>query len=183
MIKKICGSLFVGAFLLIVLIACGENVQSNEDTTTYETKPSLGLQASPEPTKYLQTIIQATDKIQITIAYITDELLNQYETFVEFSQHGDDPRGGGIAFASNVPVQNFRYIRINGAEIEFVVEYDIFSLETLLPETPFMVDWRALGSMVYGGFAFDDENGVTRYFAFNYAAMGDTAFRFREFAN
>lgn len=164
---------------MIALIACGENVQSNENATTYEAKPSLGL----EPTKYLQTTIQATDKIQITIAYITDELLNQYETFIEFSQHGGDPRGGGIAFVANVPVQNFRYIRISGAEIEFVVEYDIFLLETLLPEIPLMVDWRASGSMAYGGFAFDDENGATRYFAFNYAAMGDTAFRFREFEN
>jgi len=127
------------------------------------------------------TIIHVSDEISITISYVTDEFLAQYETFIEFSQHGGDPRRRGIAFVSNVLVKNFRYIRINGAEIMFIIEEDLFFLDELLPETPLLVDWIAMGSMAYGGFALEDENSVTRYFAFNYDAAGYTAFRFREF--
>jgi len=127
------------------------------------------------------TTIQATDVIQITISHVLDELLSQFDNFVEFSQHGGSPREHGIAFITNVSVNNFRYIRINGAEIMFIVEADLFALDNLQPNTPLLVDWFAMGSMAYGGFAFDDENGVTRYFGFNYCAAGFTAFRWMEF--
>jgi len=93
----------------------------------------------------------------------------------------DSQTGDGIAFIPNVPVLNFRYIKINGAEVMFTVEEDLLALDVLLPESPLLVDWVATGSMAYGGFAFDDENGTTRYFAFNYDAKGFTAFRWMEF--
>jgi hypothetical protein len=133
-----------------------------------------------EPPSY--TIICVSDEISITIAYVTEELLAQYSEFIEFSHRGRNPRTDGVAFISNVTVSNFRYISINGAEIQFIVEEDLFVLDELLPNTPLLVDWVALGSGAYGGFAFDDENGVTRYFGFNYDAAGDTAFRFKEFS-
>ena len=139
---------------------------------------AYGVQALETPS---HTIIHVSDEISITISYVTNEFLTQYETFIEFSRHGGDPRRRGIAFVSNILVRNFRYIRICGAEILFIVKEDLFLLSELLPETPLLVDWRAIGSMRYGGFALEDESGVTRYFAFNYAASGYTAFRFREF--
>ena len=113
------------------------------------------------------TTIQATDEIQITIAYVTDELLSQYESFDMFYLYVDSQADDGIAFIPNVPVLNFRYIKINGAEVMFIVEEDLLALDVLLPETPLLVDWTATGSMAYGGFAFEDENGLIRYFAFN----------------
>jgi len=124
------------------------------------------------------TIIQATDEIQITISHVTDELLVQYGSFILFSHNGGTDE---IAFIPNIPVKNFRYIKINGEEIMFIVEEDLVALDILLPSTPLVVDWTATGSMAYGGFAFDDENGTTRYFAFNYDAEGLTAFRWMEF--
>jgi len=72
-------------------------------------------------------------------------------------------------------------LRINGAEIQFIVEEDLFMLDKLLPNVPLLVNWAASGSGAYGGFAFDDEFGTTRYFGFNYCAIGYTAFRFKEF--
>ena len=138
-----------------------------------------------EPSNY--TTIQASDEIQITIAHITDELLKQYDSFIAFSQWGrnlqkaSDDLQRGIAFISNVPIRNFRYLSINSAEIQFIVEEDLFVLDKLLPNVPLLVDWAAMGSGAYGGFAFDDEFGTTRYFGFNYCAKGYTAFRFKEF--
>ena len=82
---------------------------------------------------------------------------------------------------TNIPVANFRYIEINGAEIEFIVEEDLFVIDELVPFQPFVVHWMARGSMPHRGFAFDDENGISRYFMFHYDARGYTAFRFGEF--
>jgi len=84
------------------------------------------------------TTFQASDKIQITIAHITGELLAEFDNFVEISQYGRNPRDGGIAFIPNVPVNNFRYIRISAAEIFAIVEEELFLLDTLLPETPLL---------------------------------------------
>ena len=127
------------------------------------------------------TTIYVSDEIQITLAHVTDELLARYNDFEAFSYRGRNPREGGIAFIPNISVRNFRYIRINGAEIRFIVEEDLFVLDELHPKKPLLVDWAAMGSGAYGGFAFDDENGTTRYFGFNYCAAGFTAFRWMEF--
>jgi len=84
------------------------------------------------------TTIQATNEIQITIAYVTDELLSHFESFVMFYPDVDSQTDDGIAFIPNIPVLNFRYIKINGAEVMFIVEEDLL----------------ATGSIAYGGFAF-----------------------------
>ncbi|MCL2570782.1 MAG: copper amine oxidase N-terminal domain-containing protein [Defluviitaleaceae bacterium] len=161
--RKLIIFLLLSAVLL--LVACGHKF---EDEAFNEYIPN-------------HTTIQATDEVQITIAYVTDELLSHFESFVMFYPDVDSQTGDGVAFIPSVPVLNFRYIKINGAEVMFIVEEDLLVLDILLPETPLLVDWVATGSMAYGGFAFDDENGTTRYFAFNYDAEGLTAFRWMEF--
>jgi len=164
--------------MLLFLTACNNQTNSPNEADIYD----LILNRQPlfsEPPNY--TTVHASSEISITIAHVTDELLAQYSDFIEFSYRGRNPQTDGIAFISNVAVRNFRYIRINGAEIEFIVEEDLFILDELSPNVPFLVDWAAMGSMAYGGFAFDDEDGVTRYFGFNYDARGYTAFRIREF--
>lgn len=125
-----------------------------------------------------QITFQATDEIQITISHNPDSLFPHLMPFIEFE---DDFASQRIAFITNIPVANFRYIEINGAEIELIVEDDLFVIDTLAPSTPFVVHWMARGSMPHRGFAFDDENGITRYFMFHYDARGYTAFSFGEF--
>jgi len=125
-----------------------------------------------------QITFQATDEIQITISHNPDSLFPHLRPFIEFE---DDFANQRIAFMTNIPVANFRYIEINGAEIEFIVEEDLFVIDELAPNTPFVVHWMARGSMPHRGFAFDDENGNSRYFMFHYDARGYTAFSFGEF--
>jgi len=162
---------------ILLLMACG-NKPAEADAYA-----PLFAEETGYAHNFSYTTIQATDEIQITIAYVTDELLARYDSVVEFSYRGRNPRTAGIAFIPNISVRNFRYIRINGTETEivFIVEEDLFVLDKLLPETPFLADWAAVGSRAYGGFAFDDENGIKRYFGFNYCAAGLTAFRYMEF--
>jgi len=169
-------AIFMISLLVLFLAAC-----NNQAIVYHEIDAVLGEESEPyifELPDY--TAIHISDEITITIAYATDDFFAMHENYIEFSARGGDPRGG-IAFMSNVPVRNFRYIQISGAEIRFIVEKDLFALDELFPETPLIVDWRAMGSGAYGGFAFDDENGTTRYVGFNYCAVGDNAFRWIEF--
>ena len=121
---------------------------------------------------------QATDEIQISIAFVTDALLSEFET-IHVGYGDESPQR--IAFISNIPVNNFRFIEINGAEIEYIVERDIYILDTLLPKAPLVVQWMARGSSPHRGISFNDENNVPRYFVFHYDARGDCWFRFAEF--
>jgi len=129
------------------------------------------------------TTIHVSDEISITIYLLESEqkhdFLARYETFFELGEYSS--AWGGIAIVANYPLRNFRYLRISGAEIEFIVERNLFSLDELPYETPLFVDWVARGSGAYSGFAFDDEHGTVRHFAFNYCAAGFSAFRYREF--
>jgi len=122
---------------------------------------------------------QATDEIEISIAFATDAFLSKFESVLAFDDSGEHPQR--IAFVPNVPVNNFRFIEINGAVIEYIVERDVYLLDTLLPENPLVVQWMARGSSPHRGIAFDDENNETRYFVFHYDATGDCWFRFAEF--
>ena len=126
-----------------------------------------------------QITFQATDEIQITISHNPDTLFPHLKPFIEFEDRETDQR---IAFMANIPVANFRYIEINGAEVLYIVEEDLFVIDELGAYTPFVVNWMALGSMANRGIAFDDENGITRYFVFHYDARGYLAFFFAEFA-
>jgi len=125
-----------------------------------------------------QITFQATDEIEITISHNPDSLFPHLTPFIEFEDTLADQR---IAFISNVPIANFRYIEINGAVIDFIVEDVLFVIDELAAFQPFVVHWQPRGSSPHRGFAFDDENGVSRYFMFHYDARGHAAFRFSEF--
>ena len=117
------------------------------------------------PHCYLQenaTTIPINHQLDITIAHTTPAL-------------------GEVAFIPSATVYNFRYLRICGAEIQFVVKEELFAVDTLSPHNPLRVNWFAAGSGAYGGFAFDDQYGTTWHIGFNYCAIGETAFRWRVF--
>jgi len=122
---------------------------------------------------------QATDEIKISIAFVTDAFISEFDSVIKFDcGYTDEQR---IAFIPNMPVNNFRFIEINGADIEYIVERDIYTLDTLLSEEPLVVAWMPRGSSPHRGIAFEDENDETRYFVFHYDARGYDWFRFAEF--
>ncbi|MCL2376642.1 MAG: hypothetical protein FWC76_04515 [Defluviitaleaceae bacterium] len=109
-----------------------------------------------------RTTFQISDEIVLTIAHVNDQFYGQ------------------VAFSANVPLRNFRYIEINGAELEFDVENTLHWMDMLLPEDILVVDWFPRGSMPHRGISFMDGD-VTRYFAFHYDARGYYWFRLQEF--
>jgi len=139
---------------------------------------------------------QITEEIEINIAHVMDEhfrneFLSEFDSFALFCEHGVDASNidkyynfasdlGLIAFTTNVPLYNFRYIEINGAEIQFFAEETLYLLDVILPEEPLLVNWSARGSMPHRGISFVYGN-ITRYFVFHYDARGYEAFLLWEF--
>ena len=177
---------FISIFILMLLSACRNETEAGytypddveyvyvlesddnecesekDDNPAPEPEPEL-ITADDEAEAWVihyETIIPVSAGISITLTLVSDEQ---------------------ISFTSSAPVRNFRFLRVDGSYLEFIVEEDLLVLDELPADTPLFVDWQPTGSMAYAGFALEDEDGITRYFAFNDCLAGDSAFRWREF--
>jgi len=155
-------------YILLEMTECYENIEVEVES------------AAP----YCETIgsfstFQISHEITLNITYVTEDFLDEFESFSKFIDTGSFE----IAFITNTPFRDFRLIAVDGAEIEFVVCDELYFLDELSPDTPFVTTWNARGSMPHRGISFVDENDVVRYFAFHYDARGDyNYFRIQEFA-
>lgn len=108
------------------------------------------------------------DKVLVSVDYVTDELLNQYDSFLEFVEF-EDENYQKIVFTTNVPAKDFKFIEIDFSEedgdIVFFEKEVLYSLDELTAEKPFLVDWIPWGAIPHRGISFVDEKGDTRYFS------------------
>ncbi|MCL2839495.1 MAG: hypothetical protein FWE05_01890 [Defluviitaleaceae bacterium] len=143
--------------------------------------------------------IQVTDALQISAALLTGqrfrhEFLDNYDSYVFFSDEDfsniydvleatatTHTTTQLIAFTVNIPVKNFRYFRTNGAEFVYEIPEMLYTLDMLLPEEPFITTWWAAGPHSQFGISFDDESGITRYYALNWDLSGYDTFAFYGF--
>ncbi|MCL2378033.1 MAG: hypothetical protein FWC77_02800 [Defluviitaleaceae bacterium] len=144
--------------------------------------------------------VQATDEIHVSAGLLTgqrfrDEFMGGYDSHVFFSDYdgfGDindvleyinstHTSTQLVSFTVNAPVRNFRYLRTNGAEIVYEISDVLHTQDILLPDTPFITTWWAAGPFSQFGISFEDERGVTRYFALNWDLRGYHMFAFYEF--
>lgn len=109
------------------------------------------------------------EKALINVDYMTDELLNKYNSFDEFIEDESLPR---IIFTTNITVKDFKFIEIDfrdgDEDFTFFESKVLSSLEELSPEKPFVVTWMEQGTIPHRGISFIDETDTTRYF---YIAM------------
>jgi len=103
------------------------------------------LSESSEPTT------SATEKVLVSVDYVTDELLTKYasfDEFVEFEEKGYQK----IIFTTNITVKDFRFIEVCHKEEDtnnvFFENDALYSLDELLPEKPFVVTWMEWGVFV-----------------------------------
>ena len=150
--------------------------ESCEDCESVEIEPDA-IVSYYELADSLSTF-QISEGITLSIIYVTRDFLTEFESYSKFIDTGSFE----IAFITSIPLRDFRLIKIDGAEIEFVVVEELYFLDELLPDTPFVTTWNARGSMPHRGISFVDENDAVRYFAFHYCARGGyDYFRIQEF--
>jgi hypothetical protein len=107
-----------------------------------------------------------TDEITINVSYVDESFFKKYKTYDSFIQNEDS---GRIAFTVNVPVNDFSWLSltmefddIDG--IIYDVDKELYTLEGLNPQRPFVVSWQEVGIMSCFGFSYRDKDGVKKYF-------------------
>jgi len=104
------------------------------------------------------------DAMLIGAIWATPEAINSHEAYEEFTEYGEGPQR--IMFISGTVVTDFRFIALgfNEAELYFYEDGIIYTFEELLPERPFLVNWRELGMLPHRGVRFVDGLNRVRYF-------------------
>jgi len=123
--------------------------------------------------------------IHIQIAFATDELMSQFESFHEYI---NAESGEWMIIWTDTPVTDFEYIKI-GNDVGsddytfFFFEHVIHTIGELVPEKPFMVKSHGqIGTYPSYGVSFIDTNNVKRYF-YTYEDMQDGSLIIAEFEN
>jgi hypothetical protein len=105
--------------------------------------------------------------VEISVAVATEEVLGEYgeyEEFVEFPEDGSQR----IIFTTNVAARDFKFIEIGidgeGEILEYSPKRELYALEELTPEKPFVVTWTPWGLVSHRGISFLDETDKERYF-------------------
>jgi hypothetical protein len=118
--------------------------------------------------------------------FATDELINSFESYESYDDLSDTHYGDGaqrIFITTNIAVKDFSYIHVGFDNDGRVRPIEVlFTLDELLPDKPFVVNWTEVGSLPQRGFSFVDENGVTRYFTISQSGY-DGALIISEFSN
>jgi len=109
---------------------------------------------------------EVIDEVIINVSYVDDSFFEKYKTYDSFIQNEDS---GRIVFTANVPVNDFSWLSLTmGFDdidgIIYDVEEELYSLDELNPEKPFVVSWQEVGIMSCFGFSYRDKDGVKKYF-------------------
>lgn len=107
------------------------------------------------------------EKAQVSVAYATAELLDEYDAYSEFIEY-EDEYTQKVIFTTNTAVDDFNYIEISfkekGDEIVFFESEVLYSLTELIPEQPFILSWMEAGTIPQRGITYLDENKEKKYF-------------------
>jgi len=102
--------------------------------------------------------------VLISADLATQGLLSAYEAYIEFHENGEGP--SQIIFISGVVITKFNYIALslNPEGLYFYKSHTIYTVEELLPERPFVVNWRERDPLPHRGISFIDAHNRQRYF-------------------
>jgi len=107
-----------------------------------------------------------SEEVTINVSYADESFFEKYAAYYSFIQNEDS---GRIVFTTNIPVNDFSWLSltfefddIDG--IIYDVEEELYSLEELNPEKPFIVSWQEVGLMSCFGFSYRDKDGEKKYF-------------------
>ncbi|NLP47522.1 MAG: hypothetical protein GX345_01095 [Clostridiales bacterium] len=129
--------------------------------------PESATPGSDEVTETPESTTLKAEKALISVAYMTDELLEKYDSFHEFTE-GQDENSQKIIFTTNLAVKDFSFIEVayedKGTDFTFFENRVLYSMEELSPTKPLAVTWMEQGTIPHRGISYIDENGKTRYF-------------------
>jgi len=107
-----------------------------------------------------------TEELLISVTLASDEFLSKYNSFVEFVEF-DEEGYQKIVITTNVAVKDFKFIEI-GINFDPFYIYErsvVYSMDELLPESPFVVTWLEQGTFPHRGISYLDDNHTRKYFS------------------
>jgi len=107
------------------------------------------------------------NEVVLGIALATDELLGNYNSYVELVEPYMENHQR-IIIVPNVPLSNFRWIEIRyGIDVFCSHKVEIYETQEISPEQPFVVTWHEGEAFPNRGISFIDEYGTERFFLLN----------------
>jgi hypothetical protein len=166
--------------VLLALTAAGCGQPEPENTAT--ASPSVSSSpASPSP-----AAAPTPDEVTPTVEVVTEDVLSRfsgYSEFVEFDEDGYQK----IVITVNGAVTDFKWIEVaaqdDGAGGITYETAELYALDELTPDKPFVVTWMEWGLLPHRGISFTDADGTVRRFYVVADATGEseTPLRFIEF--
>jgi hypothetical protein len=113
-----------------------------------------------------QALKDNTDEVKINVSYADEAFFKKYKDYYSFIQNEDS---GKIAFTVNVPVEGFSWLSLSlefddFGEFVYDIEEELYYIEELSPQKPFVASWQEVGLMSCFGFSYNDKNGEKKYF-------------------
>ncbi|MDD2217879.1 MAG: hypothetical protein PHX63_05555 [Eubacteriales bacterium] len=154
--KKIY-ALFISFVLVFLLAGCqGASNDGNDGT----------LPPNPTPSN--------TSPVNIEIERATDKLLSKYDSVYEYIKDEDGIR---LMIHTDTPLKDFAFISVDYVDKEgefyFVEGSQLFQIDELSPEKPFVVQLQIAGSIPNYGISFVDENGDEKNYIISYSGRGE----------
>lgn len=157
-------------FLLTACTLLYPNPQNNQNTNHPNGNLSGYYESNmDEISQEIDDLILSTPEYDLS-AYIisavwaTYSRINAFDDVIDFSEHGNGHQN--IIIIPGIVITNFAYISIGLCSDNFYLYEDnvLFTLDELLPEQPFLVNWQEDGYTPHKGVRFVDHHNRTRYF-------------------
>ncbi|MCL2571690.1 MAG: hypothetical protein FWE11_04740 [Defluviitaleaceae bacterium] len=119
--------------------------------------------ATEELPSYTPASEMPSDPLLINAIWATSDILNNFDAFESLTDY--DQGTQRIVIISGIVITNARYIAIslNESNLSFNESAVIHTLDELLPERPFVINWQE-ENPPHRGISFTDANNRPRYF-------------------
>ena len=157
--------LFLAVQVLLFAGGCTNSSMSESDLQSLFESPSQTEKSllSSEPSASI------SDGVCVSVDYVSDELLNKYDSYYEYVEPEDSSYQVKVVFTTNVAVKDFNLLEggfIGGEDnsFSFKVSNVLYSIDELLPEKPLVIGTVFHGNFPTRGISFVDESNTMRYF-------------------
>ncbi|MCL2433406.1 MAG: hypothetical protein FWD16_02675 [Clostridia bacterium] len=101
----------------------------------------------------------------LTVDYATEEVMDAYITYNEFVEF-DEEGYQRLIFISREELTDFKFVEVEYSDDTraFEVVKELFELQSLRPDKPFVVTWMERGALPHRAITFTDTQGATRRF-------------------
>ncbi|MDR1131067.1 MAG: hypothetical protein LBL15_01450 [Oscillospiraceae bacterium] len=165
--KKTVLYLLIALALFSCLAACAPTGDDTSPPPISESAAPPEASESAGPSSE-EASAPAAQEVLISVEYVTDALLSQYESFEEFVE--DESFGRVLLISTSAAIKDFKFTEVSveigaAGEMNYSESRVCYTLAELLPEKPLVIVGPIeIGTFTKKGISFVDETRTTRHF-------------------